>query len=601
MIVSLDIETKCNVGCEKKCDHALVPQRATITRIGVYGKYNDSKYVFRESYRPEEFQNFLDQYKDKNVFYVGQNFKFDLLHLWNAGFRIPLDRWVGDTQLAASLVRDKVPDEFLEEYNALRVEKNKTLPKGYGHRPGSKFSLKTMAPYFLKVEPFWEDPTNHDNAEYNLLDCEYTFKLWIKFEAEMAALGVLDFFNVRLLPWAKMLFQAEHKGIMLNLGLVDELEKEALLEAHSLKRQIDLAWSEPLALYEARTGKEFSLDSPLQLQDFLKTEMGLDIRDMDGEETSGKEVLQRLVSQGREDIKKLLDYRHHKKLATSFYPSYREMQVAGTIHPSYNLSGTRTGRLSCSSPNVQQLPGDLHRLFHARPGHSFICRDLAAIEPRLAAYYTQDRLLCQIMLEDRDFHSLNAILMFDLDCDEKEVKEKYPQFRKIAKACGLALLYGAGANRIQATAQQSGVHISPDKARLIYRNFKAGYFEAFRFKLELDALAAREGVSTFFGRKHWYPRQDEIYMKAFNTLIQSSASDLLLAGAHKARTTLSQMNIAATPLLFIHDEVVFEVKDEVAKKAAKVIDDCLTSWVLSTKHGHIPLKVEGKIAGHWAK
>lgn len=599
MLLALDIETKCNQKCEKKCDHGLVPNRSEITLIGVYGFDGDT--LIRKAMRPLEFPAFLDEYKDKNVTYVGQNFKFDLLHLWSKGYRIPLTAWVGDTQLAASVIAEKIPESYLEEYNRLRTEKNKELPKGYGHRQAGQYSLKTMAPYFLKVPPFWEDPTNHDNVEYNLLDCEYTYRLWRGFEARMVKDETLHFHNDRLLPWAKLLMLAEHRGVMLDCALVDELEKEALIEASLLEKKINLEWSEKIALFEARTEKEFNLDSPLQMQDFLKVEMGQDIRNAKEKESAGKEVLQGLVADGFEELKLVLDYRHHKKLATSFYPSYREMQIAGTIHPSYNITGTRTGRLSCSSPNVQQLPGDLHRLFKARPGHAFICRDLAAIEPRLAAYYTQDRLLCQIMLEDRDFHSLNAILMFDLDCTEREVKTKYPNFRKIAKACGLALLYGAGANRIQATAQQSGVQLSSDKARTIYRNFKQGYHEAFRFKLELDQLAEREGVATFFGRKHWYPNRDEIYMKAFNTLIQSSASDLLLASALKAKEKLAEQNVAAHPLLFIHDEVVFEVKQEKLDVAATIIDNSLTGWVLSTKHGHIPLKVEGKIAPYWAK
>lgn len=100
------------------------------------------------------------------VEFVGHRTDFDTKFLeisWGVDFN---DFTVHDTRILGSLVRQRVPKAFLERYEAMRREANKKLVKGQIHRKGSPLSLKVMAPWYLKVPPFWETPGNHDNEDY---------------------------------------------------------------------------------------------------------------------------------------------------------------------------------------------------------------------------------------------------------------------------------------------------------------------------------------------------------------------------------------------------------------------------------------------------
>src|SRR5690606_17483037 len=99
--------------------------------------------------------------------------------------------------------------------------------------------------------------------------------------------------------------------------------------------------------------------SPQQMSWLLKDYLKLDITDPQGEESTSKAVLNKLAATGREDIRAYLDWREADKVLTMYLPTYRELQVEGIIHPSFNLTGTRTGRTSSSAPNLQQVPPKL--------------------------------------------------------------------------------------------------------------------------------------------------------------------------------------------------------------------------------------------------
>lgn len=580
---------------------------------------------------------------------LGHNFKFDLrLLTYHGNFDLSA-HWAYDTQLEASACLEKIPDEYLRKYETHRKKLNKDLSKkGKKHRQAERHSLKTLAPYFLNVDPFWEDPTDHNNEEYVLKDCEYSYKLHDFFYPLLQKQG-LEKFSAKLLRWSKMALAAECKGISLDMPLLVQQEAQAALDAEKYKRALDKEWHEAYEAYRlteaqfladkivdqgrrasARLKKPtpekiqavserhalkcvkavsqiepFNLDSPAQLSWLLRDHLQLDIKDFNDDESTGKEVLQKLNSTGREDVGLLLKYRAAKKLSTSFFPTYRDFARSGkTLHTSFNVAGTRTGRLSSSTPNLQQVPGDLHRLFVARQGYRLITRDLAAIEPCIVAYYTGDKLLCDIIVNGGDFHSRNAIIMFGLHCEEHEVKALYPLERALAKTVGLALMYGAGPKRIQAAAQQQGWVWDEEKCVDIFENFKSAYHEVFLFKQELDwRLNRGEAIPNLLGRKHSYPNKRDIMMKGFNTLVQSSASDLLLESTYRAWNAMQHAVIDAYPLLWVHDETVFEVLDHEkhAPVAEKLLDYHLTKHVLPTPIGNIPLKCEGNSALFWSK
>lgn len=641
MLVSIDIETKCAVlGCPGHCEHALDPYKSDITCIGVY--YEQDSIEHKQVYRDiKDLSLFLNSVIDLKL--VGHNIKFDLKHLNSKGLDLR-SYWEDDTQLMAATSVEKIPQEYLDWYERFRVIKNKELPRGYSHRKANKHSLKTLAPYFLKVDPFWENPANHDNDEYVLKDCQYTYKLHSFFTEALKRQDSYNFYKKRLLEWSKMLLNAELLGISIDL---QELEKEQIKteqEANDLRTLLDLKWDDAYKTYynlqkedlrlkydqkleaalskskskekcitrysnlykqaESKIPLKMNLDSPSQLSWILRDYLKLDISNIKGKEGTGKAVLQKLAGSGVKDLALYLEYRQKYKLHTAFFPKYKESNVNGIIHCNFNPTGTRTGRLSSNEPNLQQVPSGLRKLFVARPEKLLAVYDMSAIETVLISYYSEDPILLNIVLNGTDFHGYNAKIYFpEISCDASEIKEQYPEERKFSKTLGYALFYGAGPSRILETSRMFGYNWTMSKCKEAFDNFKETYRTVFEFKEDIDRQVVKAPIKNMFGRYQAFDDPSEIYMKNFNRLIQSSASDMVLESANRI-SKHPQIDV----LLLVHDEIVCEIP-ETAQELGEHIKDCMTSYSLELsepfkkmfKTDKIPLKVEGGIGKCWKK
>lgn len=618
MLVALDIETACNVkGCSGKgCDHALIPHLARITCIGVYTKTHSNVIHYsadcQHTYQLEAFLKTCGDYQ-----LVGHNFKFDMKHLWAKGYSIPAERWAHDTSLMGVASYEKVAPDYLDWYEARRKELNKGRTKA--HRDAGQHSLKTMAPYFVGVEPFWE-PENHDNTEYVLKDCEYTYRLYETMLPKLKEQGTYDFYEKHLMPWAKMFLEAETRGIQLDMEKVGRGAEEAGRRAAEVKAELDVLWRDALPAYQAQARNklttkyknvvtverhiptEINLDSPTQLKWLLKDHLGLDIRDFLGKESTDKEVLERLAGQGREDVRKLLEYRKWTKLATTYYPSYKELSNGGVLGTSFNLDVARTGRTSSDHPNLQNQPKELHEIFIARPGKLLLTKDLESIEPALIAFYSEDEKLVKLIQDGLKFHAFNAAAVFDSSWDVRTLKKEHPDEYDAAKEFGLSILYGAGGRRVMSSALKRGYPWTEEQAKQVVSRLRANWPGVVAFKKWIDETAKREPISNLFGRNRSFINQhDDIYMKAFNGLIQGSGSDLLLESVVKSIAEFRERGIDAHFLMSVHDECVFEVPEDKAEICDEIVTRHLTSWKLETKWGQVPLRVEGKVSKTWAK
>lgn len=649
MLLALDIETKCGVGCESKCEHALFPDKSSISIIGVWCP------VFEGTFTLDEFKTFLEE--NPQFTFVLHNGKFDFKHLRYHGVKIDSSRWEHDTQLMASTCLTKIPETWLKQYEEQRKIQNKRLPHGYSHREAKGGSLKTLAPYFLGVDPFWEDPTNHASESYVLKDCEYTYRLSQIMLKKMAQDGTMRFYEDKLIKWTReLLFPAEEQGITIDTTRLKRKELVASRREAEVKKKLDEMWAPAYAayaqkekenlkyqydtmaneavyklkvpsadriastreryhtLYEKallRTDFVFNLNSDDQmlwlLRDYFSLNTKVRVRDkttniITEKDSTGVEVLNRLADEGREDIKLLLQYREYNKLVTAFYPSYREFLRNGKIHTNFNITGTRTGRLSCSEPNLQQVPSHLHSLFIAQPGYRLACFDESGIEARLIAYYSEDPVLCDLVINDKDIHGFHANIFFNKDWDLATIKKLHPNERQLAKNVGFGLFYGAGPNRIKQEAMRMGYSWDDAHCKKLYRAFRSTYKEVFEYKDELDRAALDAPVGSLSGRMHSFmDTPDDIYMKCFNTLIQGSASDLVIMSAYKTMEQYKQHNIDGRFLIAVHDELVFEIANKDVNHGVEMLINCMTDYKLETRHGLIPLKVEGKVGRQWTK
>jgi DNA polymerase I-like protein with 3'-5' exonuclease and polymerase domains len=656
MLVTLDIETECGVGCNTKCDHALDFNRNRISVIGAQVEENGKvqSHIFRDL---DVFHTAM-AFKWNKATLIGHNLiGFDLKTLKAKG--IDLTNFpVEDTQLMLLAHTEKVSEAYLEQYEAARKERNKLLPKGQSHREAGRYSLKTSAPYFLGVPAFWEATGSKDDDQYVLRDVDYTRRLYSYLLPRLKDEGTYEFYRKKLIPWAFMLQRAEYTGISIDLEKVDEKALIAELKAQQAKEKLDEQWAEAYQaykrkqIYEIREEnkraldsallrlkqptikdeakklarfkekvqrvrdryadslrfkemgvQDLNLDSPTQLTWLLRDHLGYDIKDYSGEETTGIEVLERLAAEGKQDVATFIEYRRQQKLCTAFFPSYREFAHDGVIHCSFNITGTRTGRLSSSRPNLQQQPPECRDCFVARPGYSLVSRDEAGVEPVVAGYYSRDPILCDLLIRGGNFHSFNAPAFFPyIDCPEEEVKKRFPAERDLAKTVGLSLMYGASWRRIQIAAMKAGFRWSKRECQEKYENFKELYRGVFEFKEEIldPMLRSGETVTNLFGRKYCLD-PDDVTMKGFNSLVQSSASDLVIHSAYRVEKEFKERGIKGQPLLWVHDELVVEVEDSRLKEAEEIIERCMTDYKLPTPYGNLPLKVEGKTAKVWAK
>lgn len=642
-LAALDLETAPAPGFEEYEDAALDLNRNKITIVALDS--GDHRICFRDASN-------LSRYSDYGFIKHGGKFDSKTLMAKSAPFR--LEQYVHDTMLMGVAFSHKIPDPWLADYEAKRKELNAAAGREI-HREAKKYSLKTMAPYFLGVEPFWE-VADHDNEEYALKDVAYTRALFYELKGALEKEDGYDFYFEKLMPWARMLTMAELTGVMLDFPLMAVKEAEAQATKAAKEQELKTHWAVAFDTYQKLQEEEvrqsyapkrmaavqklkfptlkdpvkaaarhaekvaatsarytqleakalqniepFNLNSVPQLKWLLKEQLGLDITKFsDDEESTGKAVLERLAGEGREDVRCFLDYRKAAKLTQAFFPSYREMAFNGIIHTNFNANGTRTGRLSSNGPNLQQVPGDLHALFRARPGKKLLCYDLSNIEPLLIAYLTEDENLCRLYTEEKgNFHDRNVEIMFGIEkCDKKLHKAE----RDLAKEAGLSILYGAGKNRVNESSAKRGFPWGLKKSADVVKGLRSYYSGVWEYKQELDErLASGELVRNVFGRPVVVENAEDIYMQGFNTLIQGSGSDLLLESVSRAWMRFMEEGLDAVPLLFVHDEAIVEAAEKDAERANHILVEELTRWELHTSFGVIRTSCEGGIYDNWRK
>jgi DNA polymerase I-like protein with 3'-5' exonuclease and polymerase domains len=641
MIISLDIETACSVdGCPgfggtRKCDHAFHHLKNKITLIGCYWEDENGKEnyrVFRDSDQGA-FRDFLGSLPDSAVF-VGHNFKFDLKTLWAKGCVIPPERWSHDTICMGVAYSHKVPEQWLGEYDNIRKQLNKSAKREI-HRKAGKYSLKTMAPYFAQTERFWET-SEHDNEEYVIKDAKYTYKLFKALQVGLIKDGSWDFYQNKLMPWNKFLFDMEMRGLPISREKLEEIEVQVRADIITLKHQLDEIWApayrkyfyiqrrklyrEYIEKYRGKTRAQrarafkslqvkvhkmpmtMNLDSPAQLNWLLKTYLKYDIRDAEGEEGTGKSVLEKLILEGKEDLKIFSDYRKKTKIISSFIEPYKELIIDGRIYTNFNIGGAKTGRLSSSDINCQQIPPILKPAFQAPAGYKMVSYDLSGIEPVVIAFLSEDLALCKALIDGHNFHNhVTKSIIEYVNCPIEDVKKLYPKERNLCKTLDLSWFYGSGLNRTMVTCNNHKFNWSEADARQKLRKFKQTYQGVFAFKQELDNLLVNGPVEGIMGRKWVIDDPEEIYMHGFNGLVQGSASDMLLNSAAMIDKEFKELGIDAGALAIVHDEVLFLCPVDYLDICEEIIKQKMTGYVLENIHGRIPIEVEGGAEDYWKK
>jgi len=277
--------------------------------------------------------------------------------------------------------------------------------------------------------------------------------------------------------------------------------------------------------------------------------------------------------------KMMLEYRGVEKLISAFGENLlaKIHPKTGRLHPDFMQLGADTGRFSCSSPNLQQIPKEstFRSCFIAPVGYKLVTADYSQMELRILAEASRDPELLKAYDENLDLHQYTASKMFNIPFDQVTKEQRFN-----AKSINFGLMYGRGAASL---AAQIGCSVDEGKKLL------EQYFSSYRgVKQWLDHVA-KEAVAkgyslTLGGRKRWYniPDQaDPMYEKLIanierqgkNTPIQGSSADITKYALVFLSKKIKELGVDASIIHTVHDEIVVEIREDQANDWAKIQSD----------------------------
>jgi DNA polymerase I-like protein with 3'-5' exonuclease and polymerase domains len=294
-------------------------------------------------------------------------------------------------------------------------------------------------------------------------------------------------------------------------------------------------------------------------------------------------------------VEALLALRTASKRATAFGSTYVDKYVhpvTGRIHPGYQQVGTEAGRLSCSGPNVQQIPHDAaYRACIAAPlGRVLVKADYTQIELCVVAEVSGDRKLLDALLAGDDLHRLTAAALY-----QKPAEAVTPDERAFAKIVNFGSLYGQGANGLQAQATTQGLTLSLEGAREMLRSFDAAWPQLARWRRARQN--SREPVLITLGGRQRRLRPDAPPTFRLNTPIQGAAADGFKAALGELWATRARCP-SGVPVLLVHDEIVVEADEAEAGAAVIWVQDAMVAGMrryLRTA----PVRVEATVSRSW--
>jgi DNA polymerase-1 len=355
-----------------------------------------------------------------------------------------------------------------------------------------------------------------------------------------------------------------------------------------------------LRAYEL-AGRSFSLDSPKQLQAILFEELKLPVlvKTPTGQPSTNEEALEAVADQ-HELPRLILDYRGLAKLRSTYTDKLAEsVDSEGRVHTSYGQAIAATGRLSSSDPNLQNIPirteegRRIRQAFIAPPGYRILAADYSQIELRIMAHLSGDPGLMAAFHGNQDVHRATAAEVFGLPLDQVDANQ-----RRAAKAINFGLMYGMGAFGL---ARQLGI------ARNEANDYIARYFSRYpgvrEFMERTREQAHRDGyVETLFGRRLYlgdiHSRNANLRAgaerAAINAPMQGTAADIIKRAMIAIDAWLGEREDARM-LLQVHDELVFEVRDESVEDLRSGVRERMSRAAELS----VPLLVDVGVGANW--
>ena len=348
-------------------------------------------------------------------------------------------------------------------------------------------------------------------------------------------------------------------------------------------------------------GHQFKIGSPKQLGEVLFSEMGLP----HGKKTKTGYSTNAEILESLRDEYKIVDYvlkwRQFSKLKSTYVDGLlKTVGKDGRIHSVFKQTETRTGRISSTEPNMQNIPvrtslgRNMRKFFLAEDGNILLDADYSQIELRILANLCGDENMQAAFLSGEDIHTATAAQVFDMP-PEMVTSE----MRSAAKAVNFGIIYGIGAFSLS-----KDIGVSVYEANRYIKNYLARYPKVNEFMEQIVENGKADGyVSTYFKRRRPVPelRQSNKMVQAagkriaMNTPIQGTAADIIKMAMVKVYDRLRSEVPEARLILQVHDELIVEVPQKLALKAAKILGETMQTVVDFT----VPLTAEVNMGGSW--
>ncbi len=408
--------------------------------------------------------------------------------------------------------------------------------------------------------------------------------------------GLMPLFNDIEMPVAHVLDEMEECGIAVDAGALKTISKEFGDEAARLEKEC----------YEL-AGREFNLNSPIQLRDVLFNHLKLTVKGLKKTKSgysTDVDTLEKLAAV-HPMPRKLMEYRSVTKLKSTYSDALGELldPKTGRIHTTFHQALTATGRLSSSDPNLQNIPTRtedgmrIRRAFVAKKGSVLLSADYSQIDLRVLAHLSNDPTLTSAFREGEDIHVRTAVELLGVTPDKVDVEcsphRESHQFR-------YHLWDGAEPPR-------GGTRNTAGRSFVIYQ----ALLRAARRSAGLHRRNPNEGagdpafVTTMYGRRRYLPElrspeggaRAQAERIAVNTPIQGTAADLIKVAMIKLASELKRRSLNARMLLQVHDELLIEVEAGILED----VKDIAKGEMERAAELLVPLKADLKWGPNWAQ
>jgi DNA polymerase-1 len=500
---------------------------------------------------------FAPTLQNHHLLKIGQNIKFDLLVLRKYGIR--LSGPLFDTMIAHYLLNPELRHGM--DYLAETYLKYQTIhiDELIGSKGKKQLSMREVP--LRKI------------AEYAAEDADITLKLKNIFEPELKRQGIETLFYDMEMPLVYVLADMEEAGVKLDTSALKQSSGTLTAELIRLEHEIYVL---------AKT--EFNINSSKQVGEILFERLKIEEnakKTKTGSYTTSEDILEKLRSK-HPIIEKLLEYRGIKKLLSTYIDALPELinPLTGKVHTSFNQTVTSTGRLSSTSPNLQNIPirdemgREIRKAFI--PDNEdclFLSADYSQIELRIMAHLSSDENMIKAFLSGADIHAATASKIYNIPLNEvsKEMRRK-------AKTANFGIIYG-----ISVFGLTERLKIPRFESKELIDGYFLTYPQIKKYMTASILTAKEKGyVETLFKRKRFLP---DIYSNnatvrgyaernAINAPIQGSAADIIKMAMVNIHRRFETDKLKSKMILQVHDELNFNVyKDEMEKVKQIVVEE----------------------------